>query len=182
MTVRVHVRQCDPSLPSDWHDDRPQQVGALLQNLLHVAFPLVVLLLHLDVALPQLRSSTHCTGHRSLYQPHLSHQGAIQAQITCLLTRNSSSSSFMVTNFACCCLSPTRCFFLQFSCPQIFDSESLPAADSMPRQTFGSIMAFQPALVTFDSFLSARLKSWQFQPMLIVCGLPSPSTRMDAIS
>ena len=39
----TQTRQCDPSLPLHWHDDPPQEVCALLQNLLHNALPVVAL-------------------------------------------------------------------------------------------------------------------------------------------
>ena len=54
MTMKAHVRHCDPSLPSNWHDDPPQTVRALLQNLLHNALSMIVTFLHLAVALPHL--------------------------------------------------------------------------------------------------------------------------------
>ena len=55
------------------------------------------------------------------------------------------------------------------------------AADSLPRETFFCpTTAFQTSLVTSDSLLSARLKSQQPLQKLIVCGLPSSSTNMDA--
>ena len=50
MTMRAHVRSCDPSL----HDDPPQEVRALLQNPLRNALPLLVPIHHLAVALSQL--------------------------------------------------------------------------------------------------------------------------------
>ena len=61
MTVRAHVRQRDSSLPSDWHDDAPQKVRALVQDL-HYNVLLLILLLRLTVAtpvsLPRPRSSS----------------------------------------------------------------------------------------------------------------------------
>ena len=48
MTVRAHVRQGDPSLSCDWHDDPPQEVRALVQVLFHFA-----------VATSQLRARLH---------------------------------------------------------------------------------------------------------------------------
>ena len=44
-----------PSLQVDWHEDPPQEVGALLLNLLHDAPALIVILPRLTVALRQLR-------------------------------------------------------------------------------------------------------------------------------
>ena len=37
-TVRARVRRCDSSLPFLWHDDLPEEVRALLKNLLHNVF------------------------------------------------------------------------------------------------------------------------------------------------
>ena len=51
LTVETHVGPCDPTLSFDWHNDPLQEVRALLQDLLHNALPLVVLLLHLTVLL-----------------------------------------------------------------------------------------------------------------------------------
>ena len=61
----THVRQCDPSLPSNWRDDPPQEVRALLQNLLHDALSLVVLLPHIVVALLHLHPRPRSGGLRS---------------------------------------------------------------------------------------------------------------------
>ena len=47
MTVKARVRQRYSSLPSDWHDDPPQEVRALVQDLLYNALPFIVLLPHL---------------------------------------------------------------------------------------------------------------------------------------
>ena len=91
----------------------------------------------------------------------------------------------MVTHVASC-LSPTAAL----SSPQpsslvaayrshtLLTKPSAPkAADNLLREAFCSIMAVHPALVTFDSFLAARPKSWQFLQRLIVCGVPSLSTQ-----
>ena len=51
----AHVRQCERSLSFHWHDDPPQQVRALLHNLLYNAPALVVILLHFVVALQRHR-------------------------------------------------------------------------------------------------------------------------------
>ena len=50
VTMRTHVRQCDPSLPLDWNDDPPQEVRALLQDHLRNGLSILVSLLHLSVA------------------------------------------------------------------------------------------------------------------------------------
>ena len=55
MAVWAHVRQCERSLSFHWHDDPPQQVRALLHNLLYNAPALVVILLHFVVALQRHR-------------------------------------------------------------------------------------------------------------------------------
>ena len=54
VTVMAYVRQCDPSLSFDWHDDPPQEVRALMQDLLDNAPWLIVLLSYIMVALLQL--------------------------------------------------------------------------------------------------------------------------------
>ena len=54
MSVRAHLRQRDASLPSNWRDEPPEEVSALLQDLLHKALPLSVLLPHLAVAILHL--------------------------------------------------------------------------------------------------------------------------------
>ena len=47
MAVRTHVRQCETSLLSDWHDDPPHEVRAPVLDLLYTALRLTVLLHHL---------------------------------------------------------------------------------------------------------------------------------------
>ena len=47
VAVRAHVRQCDPFLFFDLHDDSPQEVSASLQNILYNALSAVVFLFHL---------------------------------------------------------------------------------------------------------------------------------------
>ena len=44
VAVWAHVRQCDPSLPFNWRDDPPQEIRALLLDLLHEALELIILL------------------------------------------------------------------------------------------------------------------------------------------
>ena len=39
MTARA---LCDPSLPSNWYNDPPQEIRAPMQNLLHDSLPLIV--------------------------------------------------------------------------------------------------------------------------------------------
>ena len=56
------------------------------------------------------------------------------------------------------------------------------AADSLPRETLCLIISFQTAMANFVSPLSVSLWSWQFPQRLIVCGLPSSSTKMAARS
>ena len=53
MTARADVRQCGLSLPSDWHDDPPQEGRALVQDQLCNAVPILVFLFHLDAACSQ---------------------------------------------------------------------------------------------------------------------------------
>ena len=36
--MKAHVRQCDPSLPSNWRDGSPQEIRALLRKLVRNAF------------------------------------------------------------------------------------------------------------------------------------------------
>ena len=73
VAVTAHVRQCDPSLPSNWRPDPPQEVRALMQNLLHNALSLIVLLPHIVVALqylhPRPRIEVLTPTGRCLLQP-----------------------------------------------------------------------------------------------------------------
>ena len=50
VTTWAYVRQSDSNLTFDWHDDPPQEVRALLQNLLRNALSAVVFLFHIIVA------------------------------------------------------------------------------------------------------------------------------------
>ena len=54
VTRRAQVRQRDPSLSFNWHDEPPQDIRAPLQNLLHKALALVIVLLRLVTTLLQL--------------------------------------------------------------------------------------------------------------------------------
>ena len=47
VTMRAHVRQCDPSLSFYWHNDTFHEVHALLQNQLQNALSTVVFKFHL---------------------------------------------------------------------------------------------------------------------------------------
>ena len=66
-----------PSLPLDWQDDPPQEIRALLPNLLHDTLSLVVVLLHFMRVLLQLRPHprieliTLISSHRSSALPAL---------------------------------------------------------------------------------------------------------------
>ena len=50
------MRQCDTTLPFDWHDDPQEEVHALLQNLLRNALSALVFLVHFIVAFSHLLS------------------------------------------------------------------------------------------------------------------------------
>ena len=67
MAVRARVRQCDLSLPLDWHDDPPQDLRALLHDLFHNTLALIIILLRLIVALLQFRKHPKVE-HISLHQ------------------------------------------------------------------------------------------------------------------
>ena len=70
MTLRAHVRQGDPSLSFDWHRDPPQEVRALLENLLHDT-------LFESVTFCQVRPVARFSCFNGM-----EHQGAIQAHVT----------------------------------------------------------------------------------------------------
>ena len=137
MTLRAHTRQRDTCMFFDWLDDPPQEVRALLQNLLHKCLPLIVLLLHLAVALSQLRACPHVepvTFHQvrpvARFPRHnrLTHPSAIPAPS--ITTRNSSNSS-MCGDSSCQLLLVSSCaafisLFQKFVCPQLCDRKSCP--------------------------------------------------------
>ena len=42
VTMRAHVRPCDPALSFNWHDDPPQEIRTLLHNLHHTLALIVI--------------------------------------------------------------------------------------------------------------------------------------------
>ena len=56
VALRTHVRQGDPSLTFDWHDDPSPEVRACPQNILYDALSVLTFWLYLIVAFSHLRT------------------------------------------------------------------------------------------------------------------------------
>ena len=92
VAMTAHARQCDPFLQVNWHDDPPQEVGALLHNLLHDALAWIVILLRLVVASRQLR---FCPGAELVPLQQLTTTSARPALIAFLTILPGTSRSWL---------------------------------------------------------------------------------------